>query len=73
MGKDCAVTEPLYNTQFKFDLLRKNSNYKVPAGNFIFDLNVCGPITGGQDTCQGVGACQKTPDSNYSMGRHIYT
>ncbi|XP_067674216.1 cation-independent mannose-6-phosphate receptor-like isoform X2 [Haliotis asinina] len=64
-GKDCKVTDPVYNYQFDLSHLHKTrEDYKVKAGEYTYLLNVCGQLTSGTGACAGVGTCQTKESDN---------
>lgn len=45
LGKDCILTEPIYNTKFDFKSLYSDLGHKINGENNDFlELNVCGNI-----------------------------
>ena len=64
VGDDCRVQDPLYHITFDLAQLElATSSQSVTAGNYTYLLNVCGPLHGAPEHCQGenVGACQTKP------------
>lgn len=58
-GSECKVSDPLFSYEFNLTPLRKSdSNYKVPAGDYTYLLNVCGPLNSPPAECVAMGTCQ---------------
>ncbi|KAK3097797.1 hypothetical protein FSP39_013248 [Pinctada imbricata] len=68
-GNNCQVTDPIYNYRFDLSSLRKaTADYKVPFGEYVYQINVCGPLVNGISDCKGTGACQTKPlDTNFNF------
>ncbi|OWF52457.1 cation-independent mannose-6-phosphate receptor-like [Mizuhopecten yessoensis] len=65
IGSDCKVQDPLATHEFDLNPLRKATDYKVPTpDNYLYILNVCGPLQ--STTACGadqVGICQTKPSN----------
>ena len=47
-------------------------DYKVPFGEYVYQINVCGPLMNAVGECNGKGACQTKPSDKsflYNAGQ----
>lgn len=69
VGKECKVTEPIYNHTFDFSLLHKDLKYSIKLNNKDrVDFNICGDLT---STCNGKSsatACYSENGKEHVMG-----
>ncbi|CAK8672502.1 unnamed protein product [Clavelina lepadiformis] len=58
-GQSCSVTEPLYQLTYDLSSLTKSTDYHIETGDeWDFNLNVCGKLRQGSDSCKDAAACQ---------------
>ncbi|XP_062610067.1 cation-independent mannose-6-phosphate receptor-like [Saccostrea cucullata] len=81
VGENCSVSEHVYGYTFDLTGLRRtSSNYKVKAGDYLYELNVCGPlIKSSKCTDSTIASCQTKPadsgfnrDAGHSSSRLVY-
>ncbi|XP_056014073.1 cation-independent mannose-6-phosphate receptor-like [Ostrea edulis] len=81
VGQNCTVSDPVYGFTFDLNSLRNtSSNYKVSAGDYMYELNVCGPLLQ-SSLCSDstIASCQTKPadssfhfDAGHSSSKLVY-
>ncbi|XP_060069663.1 cation-independent mannose-6-phosphate receptor-like [Ylistrum balloti] len=69
IGSDCKVHDPLTMYEFDLNLLRTNEDYRVSTpDNYVYVLNVCGPLQSSTCGTDQVAICQtKSADADYHV------
>ncbi|XP_076077705.1 cation-independent mannose-6-phosphate receptor-like [Mytilus galloprovincialis] len=62
IGKDCKVVDTLYNYEFDLNILKKDTDYNVTAGEFSYLLNICQGVKTANTGCgSNTAVCQTKP------------